>query len=333
MSIFKALLSSQGEQKRSAFLLSILAATFISSLIFYTPELLDIVLPVDPLTEHTSLFIFTSQFVAIVFGLYVMYCLGIKRLRNMGHSAFIVILLLIPLVNISTTLVLALYPSKPISDGVLTDSEKKRNAWNHKTARNMYILFVILFFYKLTNLTDICTADPILADDLIISATGYAAGWLVIYLIGAYIVNIILGVMAGVIGYFFSFISLQFKKRYSLEKNKKKNHIIEGAMQTPSQKIIDLINEITILLDLVAEDNFTEFFAAKLREILKQLNGPHDISKVAREIQSIYGGMGTFGDVVIYQNKKVIKEHDVFDKKRTELYMACDEALSSTNHC
>ena len=96
-------------------------------------------------------------------------------------------------------------------------------------------------------------------------------------------------------------------------------------MQNQSQKIIDLLNEIIPFLDLVEEDNFTNRYADLLRHFLKKLKAPHDISEIAGEIKKHYGGMGTFSDVVIYQNGKVIKEHDIFDIKRTELYIACCE--------
>ena len=78
---------------------------------------------------------------------------------------------------------------------------------------------------------------------------------------------------------------------------------------------------------MVEPDKFTDRYADLLRFYLKMLNGPHDISQIAREIKSFYGGMGTFNDITIYQNGQAIKEHDEFDKLRSELFIACRDAL------
>ncbi len=95
-------------------------------------------------------------------------------------------------------------------------------------------------------------------------------------------------------------------------------------MESQSKKIILTIEKLIPLLDMSGYDNYCVFFKHNLQE----LNRPHVLHKIAGDILKIYGGMGTFGDVVLQQDGKVfMEENDEFGELSDNLYKVCKEAV------
>jgi hypothetical protein len=98
-------------------------------------------------------------------------------------------------------------------------------------------------------------------------------------------------------------------------------------METKSQKMILIIENIVELLKMSSPPD-AKYFCAFLVYILGQLNKPHELDKIAENILNIYGGMGTFGDVAIFNNGVYLdEEHDKFDALRTKLFLLCKEVI------
>jgi len=98
-------------------------------------------------------------------------------------------------------------------------------------------------------------------------------------------------------------------------------------METTSQTIIVTIERVIQLLKM-SEGSDAKYFCEFLVYTLDQLNKPHELDKIAENILKIYGGMGTFGDVVIHKNRAYFDEaHDEFDKLRTKLFLQCEDAI------
>ena len=98
-------------------------------------------------------------------------------------------------------------------------------------------------------------------------------------------------------------------------------------METKSYKMIKIIERIVELLGISDEPD-SIYYHDFLVYIFGELKKPHELNKIAENILSVYGGMCTFGDVVIYKNGEYLKEeHREFDKLRTKLFIQCEEAI------
>ena len=97
---------------------------------------------------------------------------------------------------------------------------------------------------------------------------------------------------------------------------------------TSSQEMIYLIMEImnTIECDYIGKENFWyKYFNA----ILERLNRPHFLYKIAKDTISVYGGMGSFSDLVLHKNKSTMlqEENDKLKQLRHDLYILCKKIL------
>jgi len=98
-------------------------------------------------------------------------------------------------------------------------------------------------------------------------------------------------------------------------------------MRTPSQKIISLIEEILPLLK-IGDGGICLYYYEFYKDILEQLQKPHELDKIASDIQRTYGGMATFNDIVIYKDGQIMMdETEKFVRLRRALYRVCEEAI------
>ncbi|MBN9288836.1 MAG: hypothetical protein BGO43_14010 [Gammaproteobacteria bacterium 39-13] len=94
-----------------------------------------------------------------------------------------------------------------------------------------------------------------------------------------------------------------------------------------SQKIISLIEEILPLLK-IGDGGICLYYYEFYKNILERLRRPHELDKIASDIQRTYGGMATFNDIALYQNGEILMdETDKFIDLRRALYAACEEAI------
>jgi hypothetical protein len=101
-------------------------------------------------------------------------------------------------------------------------------------------------------------------------------------------------------------------------------------MESQSQKIISLIQEILSLLKLSDEVDAV-YYHDFLVYTLGQLNKPHEIHSIAENILKAYGGMATFSDVSLYKDgEPLIEQHLKFSDLREKLYVECKNAVSSS---
>ncbi|MBN9288835.1 MAG: hypothetical protein BGO43_14005 [Gammaproteobacteria bacterium 39-13] len=98
-------------------------------------------------------------------------------------------------------------------------------------------------------------------------------------------------------------------------------------MEYPSQKIISLIEEILPFLT-IGNTGLCLYYHEFYKNILEQLKKPHELDKIASDIQRTYAGMATFNDIVIYKDGQImIDETENFVRLRRALYRACEEAV------
>ena len=89
--------------------------------------------------------------------------------------------------------------------------------------------------------------------------------------------------------------------------------------------ILDIIN----VLDSVGEINWKNAFLSHYNRILNVAN-ENDYKQAIRGILGMYGGMGSFSDLVLYsQNKICVKETKKLDKLRKKLYSLVSEVITS----
>lgn len=70
-------------------------------------------------------------------------------------------------------------------------------------------------------------------------------------------------------------------------------------MESQSQKLISIL-EATVSLLKLCDTQTCAAYCGYLERLLLQLNGPHELHKVAADILKIYGGMGSFNDSGIF---------------------------------
>src|ERR1700722_6776333 len=101
-------------------------------------------------------------------------------------------------------------------------------------------------------------------------------------------------------------------------------------MESQSQKMISIIEKMLPLLDFSHSPSAMHYHSF-FEYILGQLNHPHELHKIAQNILQIYGGMGTFGDLILQKDRKMLLDENVqFEYLRNELYKACEEAIIET---
>jgi len=88
--------------------------------------------------------------------------------------------------------------------------------------------------------------------------------------------------------------------------------------------ILDIIN----ILDSVGEINWKNAFLSHYNRILSAAN-ENDYKQAIRDVMGMYGGMGSFSDVVLYsQNRICVKETRKLDKLRKKLYSLVTEVIT-----
>ncbi len=83
--------------------------------------------------------------------------------------------------------------------------------------------------------------------------------------------------------------------------------------------IISIIERIIQLLESVKENNWADAFK-NFRQRLDDL-GSENLESIRSDILRIYGGMGSFNDLVLYEDgQPLIRENQSLDKLRVELF-------------
>ena len=84
--------------------------------------------------------------------------------------------------------------------------------------------------------------------------------------------------------------------------------------------ISDILNKIISVLERSSEDDWLNIF----KEIIKNyesLTNDDEKEVYRRKLLRIYGGMGSFSDLVLYKNNDVLhKENNELDELRKELF-------------
>ena len=101
---------------------------------------------------------------------------------------------------------------------------------------------------------------------------------------------------------------------------------------TQSQEMILLTQEIMTLIevDMVGKD---EYYYAFFNAVLEKLNKPHDLEFLAKNIIPVFGGMGTFNDLILHKNQTtpLIEENKKLSKLKTKLFVLCKQILDGGN--
>lgn len=103
------------------------------------------------------------------------------------------------------------------------------------------------------------------------------------------------------------------------------------SKSTQSQEMINLIMDIMSTIEIGntgKEDRWYKYFS----NFLEKLNRPHSLKVVAKELMSIYGGMGSFGDLVLHKNPitPLIEENDRLEELRHDLFILCESILDDS---
>ena len=89
--------------------------------------------------------------------------------------------------------------------------------------------------------------------------------------------------------------------------------------------LIPLLEKIVKLLLSVEEDNWSAALE-NFRDRCNQIESERDVKILQSEILRIYGGMGSFSDLVLYSRGKVlVEENQKLDELRKELFEAVCE--------
>jgi hypothetical protein len=94
---------------------------------------------------------------------------------------------------------------------------------------------------------------------------------------------------------------------------------------TNIQNIETILARMAELLHIGGCDNWVRTLNKYHREIANNPSG------TAASIRVMYGGMGSFNDLVLYRNGQLLRaENDEFDALRSELYQLCYGILVKT---
>lgn len=98
-------------------------------------------------------------------------------------------------------------------------------------------------------------------------------------------------------------------------------------MEYKSSEMIQILNQIIKVLK-ISDGPTAKYFCEFLIYTLDQLHKPHELHKIAENILKIYGGMGSFSDVLIFSKGECLrKECDELNALRTKLFKQCEAAI------
>lgn len=84
--------------------------------------------------------------------------------------------------------------------------------------------------------------------------------------------------------------------------------------------ILNILNKIISVLERSNEDNWLKTFS-NIYESYESLENDDEKAYYRREILNVYGGMGSFSDLVLYDNNKVLyEENNELDALRKDLF-------------
>lgn len=188
MSIIRIFFSPQGEQKRLEFAISYLVAFFVLCSLVVLPTILRLCFTTIETSHAFKLLSALLYLMFSIFWFYTSYCLGIKRLRNIGFiigSSLPLVLLVIPYLNFFSMLFLSLYPSKKICSSTISDIETKKMCRKNKILRNTFILYIISFLICYFLFSSRPPAPEAIPGDIFMQAFGGGL-WALLYTIFAY---------------------------------------------------------------------------------------------------------------------------------------------------
>lgn len=102
-------------------------------------------------------------------------------------------------------------------------------------------------------------------------------------------------------------------------------------MEPKSTQSQDMINVVKGIMEAIEcgntgkEDVWYKYFHV----VLNKLNKPHDLSILAKDILPIFGGMGTFNDLVLHKDPvtPLIEENDRMNLLSDKLFSLCEDIL------
>tara|TARA_R110002110_G_scaffold209215_1_gene421613 strand:+ start:27369 stop:27668 length:300 start_codon:yes stop_codon:yes gene_type:complete len=96
--------------------------------------------------------------------------------------------------------------------------------------------------------------------------------------------------------------------------------------------MIELIQKILLLIEYDALGK-KEYYYIFLSKKLEQLNQPHDLGIIAKDMMPIFGGMGTFSDLVLHKNPftPFVEENRELKNLRNQLFELCEDILGENN--
>ena len=87
--------------------------------------------------------------------------------------------------------------------------------------------------------------------------------------------------------------------------------------------LVDVLNEMDTLLDGADEEGWRRTF----QSLVRRIEAGEDLSDVARDIKSMFAGMGSLTDLVIYRHGQVVDENDRFRDLRSLLHRCALDAI------
>lgn len=84
--------------------------------------------------------------------------------------------------------------------------------------------------------------------------------------------------------------------------------------------ILNILNKIISVLERSNEDDWLKTFS-NIYESYESLENDNEKAYYRRKILNVYGGMGSFSDLVLYDNNKVLyEENNELDALRKDLF-------------
>lgn len=91
-------------------------------------------------------------------------------------------------------------------------------------------------------------------------------------------------------------------------------------------KFHSLIDSVTKFLEIQCENNWRDSFL----NVLRVIENDGDLKEIARRVVSVYGGMGSFNDLVLSRDgKMLINENDILESLKHSIYETCTEIISA----
>lgn len=98
---------------------------------------------------------------------------------------------------------------------------------------------------------------------------------------------------------------------------------------TQSQQMIVIAEDILLILERDSEGK-DGYYYRFFQHLIKLLNKPHDLNKIARGMMPLFGGMGTFNDLVLHKTPSIPlqEENDLLAIQKNKLFLLLQEIIN-----